>query len=61
MVAEIDRLLTAKEVEAVLGVSHSKFYGMLRQGEFPACIRLGPSSPRWRLSVVQKWLDEQSS
>ena len=51
-----DRLLTTREVEQYLGVSYWKIYRMVCDGEFPAPIRLGPNSTRFRLSEVEGWL-----
>ena len=61
MATATERLMRAKEVYAMIGVSEASFYRMLRQGRFPAGLRLGPSMIRWRLSVVDGWINEQSN
>lgn len=61
MATTTERLLRAKEVYAMIGVSEASFYRMLRHGRFPAGLRLGPMMIRWRLSVVEQWISEQSS
>ena len=54
---ESRRLLTAKEVYRLLRISESKFYRMLRAGDFPQGHRLGPGAVRWREGDVVGWID----
>ena len=61
MTAETERFLRSKEVYTMIGISEANFYRMLRSGRFPAGLRLGPSTIRWRLSLVKGWMAEQSS
>ena len=61
MATVADQLLSAKEVYKIIGISEASFYRMLRQGRFPAGLRLGPATIRWRLSVVDGWINEQSN
>ena len=51
-------LLTARAVATRLNVSKSKFYDMLRKGQFPpAPIRLPGGSPRWPVELVDAWIE----
>ena len=34
----------------------SKLYDLVKQGRFPAPVRIGPRAVRWRLSAVQEWI-----
>lgn len=55
--ATAESLLCLPEVEAVVGMKKSKIYALLRQGKFPAPVRLGPRSVRWKSTDVQAWID----
>lgn len=55
--ATAEILLRLPEVEAVVGVKKSKIYSLVQEGQFPAPVRLGPRSVRWRLTDVQAWID----
>ena len=52
-----ESLLRLPEVEAVVGMKKSKIYALLRQGQFPAPVRLGPRSVRWKSTDVEAWID----
>ncbi|WP_269900292.1 helix-turn-helix transcriptional regulator [Paenalcaligenes faecalis] len=43
---------TAKEV----GIAHSTIWLWVRQGRFPAPVKLGPRVTAWRKSDVSQWL-----
>lgn len=47
--------LTVRQVAEQLGVSTDSIYRWKRHGEFPAAVKLGPGSVRWRLADVQAW------
>ena len=52
------KLLGPRAVAAKLGVSKSKLYAMLKQGQFPqAPIRLPGGSPRWPERMVDEWVE----
>lgn len=48
-----DRLIDIKEARPILGVSKTKFYAMVSDGELPPPKKFGRSS-RWRLSDIRK-------
>jgi excisionase family DNA binding protein len=50
--------LSVRQVADRLGVSTDSIYRWKRHGEFPAAVKLGPGSIRWRLTDVEAW--EQS-
>ena len=52
-----ESLLRLPEVEAVVGLKKSKIYSLLQEGQFPAPVRLGPRSVRWKASAVSAWID----
>ena len=51
-----ESLLRLPEVEAVVGLKNSKIYSLLQEGQFPAPVRLGPRSVRWKASAVSAWI-----
>ncbi len=53
-------LLRLAEVCELLAVSRSTIYRRVSDGSFPAPIRLGSHSVRWRLEEVQAWRDALS-
>ena len=52
-----DRLLRREDVEELTGISRSALYRMMRAGEFPEPIRIGPRAVRWRQSELREFLD----
>ena len=52
-----EKLLRVPEVEDLTAMKKSKLYDLVKQGQFPAPVRIGPRAVRWRLSAVQKWID----
>ena len=55
-----DRLLTAREVGEVLGVSTETVLRWVRQGKLPA-IRLPGGAIRFREQEVEAWLAERAT
>ena len=55
--APAESLLRLPQVEAVVGLKKSKIYSLLQAGQFPAPVRLGPRSVRWKGSAVRAWID----
>ena len=53
----IDRLLTAADVQAVVGLGHATIYRRIAAGTFPRPRRLSPGCVRWRLSAINAWLE----
>ncbi|WP_386680935.1 helix-turn-helix transcriptional regulator [Loktanella sp. R86503] len=47
--------LSVRQVAEHLGVSTDSIYRWKRHGEFPAAVKLGPGSVRWRLADVKAW------
>jgi len=53
----IDPLLHLFEVESIVGLKKSKLYLLIQSGDFPAPVRLGRRSVRWKTSAVKNWID----
>lgn len=56
-VRQVPRLLTAAEVQTVLGVSRTMVYRLIRDSGFPEAVRLGGRVVRWKADEVASWLD----
>ena len=54
-----DRLLHRTEVEERCGLSRSSVYRLMRAGEFPTPLRIGPKAVRWPQSEIEDWLSER--
>jgi prophage regulatory protein len=54
-----ERFLRLAEVESRIGLRSSKIYQMIRDGEFPAPVRICGRVSRWPLSDVSRWMSEQ--
>lgn len=53
----LDRILRNGQILEIAGVSNATLYRWIRDGRFPAPVRLGPNSVGWRESAIQEWLD----
>ncbi len=54
------RLLTLKQVRAIVGYSANHIYRRMRAGTFPQSIRIGPNSVRWTQLSIELWLAQQA-
>jgi prophage regulatory protein len=49
------RLLRLKDLVTMLGIGRSTLYKYVREGNFPAPVRVGYRSVRWKLADVLAW------
>ena len=59
--ASLPRLLRAREVLDLTGISHSGLYARINKGTFPAPIKIGPKTARWREDEIAEWLESASA
>lgn len=52
-----DRLLRLREVMDQTGLGSSTIYRYIHAGTFPAPLKIGGFSARWRQSSVTTWMD----
>jgi len=52
-------LLRLPAVCALIGLSKSQIYRMIRSGEFPAPVRLGQNSVAWPSDQVDSWIQKK--
>lgn len=48
-------------IPSVIPVSHSTLWRRVRDGEFPAPVKLSPRVTAWRVEDVRAWLDAQTA
>ena len=56
----MQKLLTFEEVSERLTLGRSAIYAMVRRGEFPAPLKIGPRASRWPADVVENWLQDRA-
>ena len=56
---DIDRLLRREEVESRCGIARTTIYRLMRSGEFPEPIKVGPRAVRWPASEIEAWLADR--
>ena len=54
-----DRLLRRKEVETRCGIARTTIYRLMRCGQFPEPLKVGPRAVRWLESEIETWLAER--
>ncbi|TSE18490.1 Prophage CP4-57 regulatory protein (AlpA) [Tepidimonas alkaliphilus] len=52
-----ERLLSVRDVLALVRLSRSTWYELVRTGQAPRPLRVGARAVRWRASDLQAWLD----
>lgn len=55
-----ERLLTRQEVARVISVGIPTLDRMVKRGEFPRPVKVGPQLVRWSAGTVQAWIQEQT-
>jgi prophage regulatory protein len=43
----------------MLGIARSTIYRMMKENKFPKQIKLSERTSVWRLSVIEKWVEER--
>ena len=57
----VDRLLRLNAVLEMVALSRSQLYRLKKEGKFPASIKVGPKSVRWRESEIREWMNSLST
>ena len=45
----------------MVGLCKASIYNMIKRGDFPAPIKLGPKASGWMVSEVQGWIADRAS
>jgi prophage regulatory protein len=56
-----DRILREPEVRKRVGLSHATIWRKVRNGDFPAPVRLGPQSVGWIEREIDAWIAERAA
>ena len=51
-----DRLMRSEEVETRCGIARTTIYRLMRCGQFPEPLKVGPRAVRWPASEIEEWL-----
>lgn len=54
-----ERLLRIAEVESMVGLKKSSLYAAIRQGGFPAPVKLSRRAVCWPASAIDAWIKER--
>ena len=52
-------LLRRSEIEVKTGLTRSTIYRLMRAGEFPEPLKIGPRAVRWRATEIESWIAER--
>ena len=53
---EARRIIRREEVTRLTGIARATLYKLIKEGKFPAPLRLGERSVGWRLADIDTWL-----
>ena len=56
---DFGRLLRRSEIEVKTGLTRSTIYRLMRAGEFPEPLKIGPRAVRWRATEIENWIAER--
>lgn len=54
-----DRLLRLPDVEAATGCKKSTIYKLMKEGKFPACVRITQRMSAWPESAILTWVQQR--
>ena len=52
------RILRLPQIIETVHLSRSTIYSLVKKGEFPAPIKLGPRASGWLASEIETWIEE---
>lgn len=55
-----EKIVRLPEAKRQVGLSRSQIYLLVRRGEFPAPVRLGPRAVGWLQSELDIWIQEKA-
>ena len=54
-----NKMLRREEVEARCGIARTPVYRLMRAGQFPTPLKIGPRAVRWPANEIDQWLAER--
>lgn len=55
----IMKLLKLKDIIAMTSLSKASVYRQMKDGKFPASVKIGPRSVAWVSSEIELWIEEK--
>ena len=55
----IDRFARMKEAEKITGKSRATIYRDMEAGTFPQAVKIGQRAIGWRISDLEKWINDR--
>lgn len=52
-------LMRMPDVEKAVGLKKSQIYNLIKAGDFPPPVSLGPRSRAWKSSSIQEWINNR--
>ncbi len=59
MESQAKKFIRINTVKAKTGLSRTSIYTLMKRGEFPASISLGPRCVAWLETAVNSWMDDR--
>ena len=56
-----DRFIRMNELAPMLGLAKSSIYRLIKENKFPKQIKLTERTVVWRLSVINKWVEDKEN
>ena len=56
-----DRFIRMNELSPMLGLAQSTIYRLIKENKFPKQIKLTERTVVWRLSVINKWVEDKEN
>ena len=56
-----DRFIRMSELAPMLGLAQCTIYRLIKENKFPKQIKLTERSVVWRLSVINKWIEDKEN
>ena len=53
-------LVRLRQLTAIVGLSRSTIYRLVKAGNFPKPIRIGINSLAWRMDEIHEWIDSRN-
>lgn len=55
------KVIRLPAVMDMVGMCKASIYNMVKRGDFPAPLKLGPKASGWLISEVQGWINQRAS
>ena len=56
-----DRIIGECECQHITSLSRTSLWRLMKRGEFPRKVRIGPNRTGWKISAVLAWLETREA